>query len=60
MITKAQAQRLRKLIQEYADAQELDSWAGGSDPEEIEPKREYYLQVKKALAKYIRSLTKKK
>lgn len=57
MITKYQAKKLKKLIQDYADCQEIDSWKGGGDPDDYEIKAENLKKAREKLYAFIKSIT---
>lgn len=60
MLKPSTASKLRKLIQDYADAQEIDSWKGGGDPSEYDVKEEEFREAKKKLFDFIKRHTIKK
>lgn len=52
-----QAEKLKKLISNYAESAIADSWAGSADPEDYESIVESCNAAKKKLDDYITTLT---
>lgn len=48
--------QLTTLIQEYADAQEVDSWKGGGDPDYVEVKEAMLVLARAKLNAHISEL----
>lgn len=57
MLHHKQAEKLKQLIQEYAETMVADSWAGSADPEDYENIRGDHQEATDALFTYLSSVT---
>lgn len=56
MLTKKQAVKLKRLIQDYAETMVADSWAGSADPEDYQSIRGSHAESAAYLREYIETL----
>ncbi len=57
MITKEQAAQLRRMIEAYKFAHEVDSWKGGGDPEDVPAIEKRLKEADARLYQFIKSIT---
>lgn len=56
MLHHDQAEKLKQLIQDYAETMVDDSWAGSADPEDYQSIRDSHAEADDKLRRYIASL----
>lgn len=56
MLTKKQAGKLNRLVQDYAETMVADSWAGSADPEDYQSIRGSHAEAADKLRNYISAL----